>query len=153
MYFLYLGPSICLFSAVDLGKDCGSRRLTAGFHRARLRCVPAATRFCSVLCRVLYPTGSISEAECFAGLILLTCSDFIDLVICPWCLCFYHAQAGCFCVWIPARFDLQYVALHGFRQKQTFPMDIVSGEGLEWESFKDLDYSQKQHGAKWAYHL
>ncbi len=72
--------------------------LMPGFHRARLHSIPSAPQFCSVFQRASYPTGSISEGECFARPILLTCSDFVDLFIFPWFLCFFWLGATSYIV-------------------------------------------------------
>lgn len=64
----------------------GTQRTCMQWNLRVILCVPL---FGSVLCATLDTTGSISEAERHACLMLLTCTDSVYLIIFPWFLCFY----------------------------------------------------------------
>lgn len=73
MYFLHNTLSISSIASLILPNSL----IPPGTAGSRSGC----EQFCSILCTASFPTGSVSEAFCL--LILLTCSDFNDLVFFP----------------------------------------------------------------------
>jgi len=73
--------------------DACRERMAAIYCYPWIPPVTAVTWFCSVLCTGSYHTRSVSEAEHLPAW-FSRLADFIDFVLCPWYLCYYHNKVG-----------------------------------------------------------